>query len=294
MRTSKAMLLSTAKEVASRLKPRTDGTRLRIRIPRRATYTNTDGWDASIGDLGKNQAQLVVWLDKFAGYPERKFYAGFCSMDADQIKAITEAVSKSLWPIRVITDEEVDGEKRLVLADRLRRPEFNAPIYEDYPDGLKFYGIYDPTRTTNEKLNSHFWNRAAAFFEDVARALPNAKVGDAQREVYPQCENRKRVTSHVHRERSGLLVTECKIRDGYRCKVCGLHFDEDYGELGTEFAEAHHIVPLSKLSGMVKTSLEDLVTVCANCHRMLHRMSADPDDIRKLRAIVRKNRKRRR
>ena len=35
----------------------------------------------------------------------------------------------------------------------------------------------------------------------------------------------------------------------------------------------------------------DLVTVCGNCHRMLHRMDGKPDDIAKLKAIIRKNRK---
>jgi HNH endonuclease len=33
-------------------------------------------------------------------------------------------------------------------------------------------------------------------------------------------------------------------------------------------AEAHHIVPLSQLRESVKTRLEDLATVCANCHRL--------------------------
>ena len=289
--TSKAMLLATAQEVAHRLRLVARGTSLRVRVPRRATQTNTDGWDSVIGDLGKDQPRLVVWLDKFAGYTERKFYAGFCSSDAARINGITEAVSKNLWPIRVITDQEIAGEKRVVLVDRVRRSEFNAPFYEDYPNGLKFYGVYNWACTTTDKVNSDFCNRAVAFFEDVARSLPNATSGDGQREVYPQCENRKWVTSHLHRERSGLLVAECKIRDGYRCQVCGLRFEDVYGKLGIEFAEAHHIVPLSKLSGTVKTGLEDLVTVCANCHRMLHRMSGHPDDVKNLRAIVRRDRK---
>jgi 5-methylcytosine-specific restriction protein A len=75
--------------------------------------------------------------------------------------------------------------------------------------------------------------------------------------------------------------------------VCDDRFEDLYGNLGVEFAEAHHIVPLSKLSGMVKTSLEDLMSVCANCHRMLHRMSGKPNDIARLRAIVQEQRAKR-
>src|SRR5262245_35987538 len=96
-----AWLLMTAKAVANRLKLQSKGTRLRIRIPTRIIKTNTDGWSAIIGDLGKNQPRLEVWFCRFSGYPERKLYAGFCSMERQQITSITKRVSKKLWPIRV-------------------------------------------------------------------------------------------------------------------------------------------------------------------------------------------------
>ncbi len=290
-RTSKAWLLSNAEEVARRLKPFVEGTTLRIRIPSRAMRMNTDGWAAVAGNLGKGKPRLVIWLDKFSGYPDRKLYAGFCSPHKDQIDAITQAVSEKLWPIRFITEEETAGTTNLVLADRLKRSEFNSPICEDYSDALKFYGIYDPTRGTTERVNSHFCNLAVDFFEQVARALPNAQPKDEQREVYPQCENRKWVTSHLHRERSGMRATQCKIRDGYQCQVCKTRFEDVYGKLGKEFAEAHHIVPLSQLPDVVITQVEDLITVCANCHRMLHRMEGNANDVAKLRGIFRRHQK---
>jgi 5-methylcytosine-specific restriction endonuclease McrA len=290
-RTTKAWLLVNAKEVAGRLKPRAEGTRLRIRTPGRATRMNTDGWAAVVGSLGKGMPRLVVWLDKFSGHPDRKLYAGFCSPDKEQIDDIAQAVSEKLWPIRFITEEEIAGTASIVLADKLKQSEFNAPIYEDYSDALKFYGIYDPTRGATESVNSHFCYRAVDFFEDVARALPHAQAKDAQREVYPQCENRNWVTSHLNRERSGYLATECKIRDKYRCHVCKKRFEDVYGELGRDFAEAHHIVPLSQLPDAVTTKLEDLVTVCANCHRMLHRMEGTANDVAKLRGIFRRAQK---
>jgi predicted HNH restriction endonuclease len=113
-----------------------------------------------------------------------------------------------------------------------------------------------------------FCLRAVAFFEDVARSLPRATPEDDQRDVYPRCENRRKA-SHLHRERSRLLATECKIQDKYVCQVCSHHSENPYGKIGREFAEAHHIIPLSQLRESVKTRLEDLATVCANCHRML-------------------------
>ena len=55
------------------------------------------------------------------------------------------------------------------------------------------------------------------------------------------------------------------------CEVCRFDFEVKYGERGVAFIECHHIVKLTKLRPHSKTRLEDLVLVCANCHRMLHR-----------------------
>lgn len=293
-RQDRAWLLATAKTVASRLKPHSEGTRLRIRIPRRAITTNTDGWSAVIGDMGKHQPRLEVWFDRFSGYPERKLFACFRSEVRAPMVAITKRVSRKLWPTRVVTPKDTDEENFLVLSERLGRSEFNAPILEKYRNGRTFFGIYDPTREATERVSPHFVNRAAAFFEDVARALPLASPEDEHRDVFPKFENRKRVVSHLQRERSRLLSAERKIQDNYECQVCGMRFEDVYGKVvGRGYAEAHHLVPLSQLRSSVQTRLEDLRTVCANCHRMLHRMDGKRDDITKLRAIVRKHRGRR-
>jgi 5-methylcytosine-specific restriction endonuclease McrA len=251
---------------------------------------NTDGWSAVIGDIGRNKPRLEVWFDRFSGYPERKLYAGFCSEARPQMMAITKGVSRKLWPARSVSEEDIAEGKHLVLAHRLGRSEFNTPILEKYQGGRTFYGIFDPTRESEEKVSPYFCTRAVAFFEDVARALPHADVEDEQRDVYPRFENRRRVASHLRRERSRLLATECKIRDNYVCQVCGLRFEDAYGKLGIEFAEAHHLVPLSRLREQVRTSLADLATVCANCHRMLHRMAGEREDLKKLKARVRHRR----
>lgn len=287
---NRASLLATARAVAARLKQQSEGTRLRIRIPSRTTTTNTDGWCARIGDLGAKQPRLEIWLDRFSGYSERKLYACFQSELRAPLLSITKRVRR-LWPARVVTLKDTDEEKFLVLAERLGRSEFNVPILEKYSGGSTFYGIFDPTRASAGRASPHFRNRAVAFFEDVARALPSATSEDEQREVYPQFENRKRVASHLKRERSRLLATECKIRDNYACQVCGMRFEAIYGgKLGKGYAEAHHLIPLGQLRGNVRTRLDDLRTVCANCHRMLHRMKGKRSDIRTLQAIVRRMR----
>ena len=60
---------------------------------------------------------------------------------------------------------------------------------------------------------------------------------------------------------------------------------------GAEFAEAHHLKPLRRARRNEKTRLEDLVTVCANCHRMLHLMSGREHDLQELKDIIKKQRR---
>ncbi|QZE25963.1 HNH endonuclease [Brevibacterium sp. K72] len=54
------------------------------------------------------------------------------------------------------------------------------------------------------------------------------------------------------------------------CEVCTFNFGSFYGELGEDYIEVHHSTPRQE-SGMTATKLQDLVLLCANCHRMIHR-----------------------
>ena len=57
-----------------------------------------------------------------------------------------------------------------------------------------------------------------------------------------------------------------------QCEVCDFDFKRKYGDLGEGFCEVHHRTPLSEIQGDTKTTVNDLAVVCANCHRMLHKM----------------------
>ena len=74
-------------------------------------------------------------------------------------------------------------------------------------------------------------------------------------------------------ERSPKLRQQALEIHGYKCQVCDFDFEIAYGNWGREFAEVHHIVPLSQLDGKNnKTNpREDLAVLCSNCHRMIHR-----------------------
>ncbi|AIF44518.1 HNH endonuclease [Virgibacillus sp. SK37] len=74
---------------------------------------------------------------------------------------------------------------------------------------------------------------------------------------------------------------------GTICAVCGFKFEEVYGELGRDFIEIHHVRPLSTLNEAVEVDpAKDLVTVCPNCHRMLHRNRNKVLSVEELKKII--------
>jgi hypothetical protein len=86
-----------------------------------------------------------------------------------------------------------------------------------------------------------------------------------------------RLKSHYRRERSRKLISlkkehYKKLHGVLRCEICRLSFVEIYPKsLGEDFIEVHHKTPLSRIETNIRTTLDDLILVCANCHRMLHR-----------------------
>lgn len=77
---------------------------------------------------------------------------------------------------------------------------------------------------------------------------------------------------------------------GTTCNICGFDFKKTYGELGDGYIEVHHIVPLSDQDEeAVVDPATDLISVCANCHRMLHRYRDYIVSISELESIVESN-----
>lgn len=82
--------------------------------------------------------------------------------------------------------------------------------------------------------------------------------------------------SYLRRVRNGENRRKAIEGHGLKCMVCGFNFEEAYGELGKGFIEIHHITPLSKVNeGVLINPEKDLVPLCANCHRMIHRMGTE-------------------
>jgi len=73
-------------------------------------------------------------------------------------------------------------------------------------------------------------------------------------------------------ERNVEARNACIAAKGHRCAVCGMDFEETYGEIGRGFIHVHHLIPVSSIGeDYVIDPINHLVPVCPNCHNMLHR-----------------------
>jgi 5-methylcytosine-specific restriction protein A len=83
--------------------------------------------------------------------------------------------------------------------------------------------------------------------------------------------------AHRRKERSKAAVKKKKAQalrqtGKLECEACGFEFRTRYGESSRDIIECHHIKPLAEVVTERTTRLSDLALVCANCHRVLHRV----------------------
>lgn len=90
-------------------------------------------------------------------------------------------------------------------------------------------------------------------------------------------EGSPKLVTHFRRERNsgiaGRKKEEFKREHGrLLCECCKLDPVVEYGQnVGEACIEVHHKIPLANLQPASSTRLRDLMCVCANCHRVIHR-----------------------
>ena len=98
----------------------------------------------------------------------------------------------------------------------------------------------------------------------------------------------------VLRKRSRKLVEIAKkhfaLHNKIYCEACKFNFEYFYGDVGKGFIEIHHIKPIFTYEGSIekslKSALSNVVPLCSNCHRIIHRNNSNPLSVVKLKEII--------
>ncbi|MEU4807923.1 HNH endonuclease [Nocardia fluminea] len=87
--------------------------------------------------------------------------------------------------------------------------------------------------------------------------------------------------------RAAKLKWSRKHRGSIACEVCQFDFEKVYPGHGSGYAEVHHINPLH-ITQRVENTIDDLIVLCANCHRMIHKggRALTPHELRDILAHI--------
>lgn len=142
-------------------------------------------------------------------------------------------------------------------------------------------------KLTPAELDNAALNVASVCLGLVLSLLTVDEVTESVSGFEPGLPEGAKIRVEVNRyERSPVNRAACIAHYGTRCCACGLDFSEKYGALGSEYIEVHHNVPVSEMGGSYRLDpVKDLITVCSNCHAMLHRVSP-PLRVEKLANII--------
>lgn len=177
----------------------------------------------------------------------------------------------SLWNLYF----EVEIGDQVIVTAKGRREcvfEVTGPYIFDESNSIIGYSHQRPAALTDINPES-LWQASGS---DVAE-------GQNVRWTLARCSGTRRSFDIVHFEGKRFSVTSTAIeRDssarerclrhfGCFCQVCGMNFEEVYGEIGKDYIHVHHRIDLARRDGVhIICPKSDLVPLCPNCHAMVH------------------------
>lgn len=175
------------------------------------------------------------------------------------------------------------------------REFYLGKIYEDFgiqrlKTALDAYMMhieyYENKRHTNRLIERSIYQKFLnkidenQYFESDLQLIESLKRNN----VYYEGDVEQVVINKYSRSKSARQ--DCITKYGTKCSVCGLMFEDRYGELGKGFIHVHHLIPISSVKEMKEITCDDLRPVCPNCHAMLHKGELS---IEELKAIIENN-----
>ena len=136
-----------------KLEARSQGGEFRPRRKLKAARTHTDGWFVTLGTTNSAKLRLELWLDRYAGTENRRFYFGLYTSRPENMTYLINRLPSDLCPVRKICDSDYEEVSPGIwlLRTHLRRREFNKPLYDHYDrdEVERFYGIYASDEASN-------------------------------------------------------------------------------------------------------------------------------------------------
>ena len=187
-----------------------------------------------------------------------------------------------------MTKEIIDDKKFVINGDNYTnygnymRIEFIKEIEENlitlnelHNHGMKG-NVQGPRLLRNELLD---------FVLEVLEKTSNLNESQIENVEYKEGKILKKYGSKF--ERNSKLREKAIEIHGVTCKVCGFNFEKKYGNIGKNFIEIHHIKPMYDIRKEILVNPQtDLIPLCSNCHKMIHRSKRKPYTIAQLKSMI--------
>ncbi|MDP4290188.1 MAG: HNH endonuclease [Bacteroidota bacterium] len=90
-------------------------------------------------------------------------------------------------------------------------------------------------------------------------------------------EGKEKLITHKSKERNKELVEQAKksrlqTDPLLHCDICNIFFIVIYSDMVNGYMDSLYITPISRIAEETLVITSDLVLICSNCHRMLHRV----------------------
>jgi len=160
------------------------------------------------------------------------------------------------------SDENIDKNNRVVLRLLEKSDGNQLTINHLYENGLKTTRSLTRPNKNPISLMRYIGNQFSKYIDDDYFGeidVPEESLEKMRKKVFVNRYERD------PDERRKCLET---YGNKYECIVCGMNFEEKYGEIGRGFIHVHHVNPLADNGEDIS---ENLIPVCPNCHAMLHR-----------------------
>lgn len=155
--------------------------------------------------------------------------------------------------------------------------------YASYSNGVYIITEKGRELVDNNKINIQYILSSGFDYNDVKSSF--GKIYNAKTKIIPyeelivEGEARAMMTKSYERSRKlrNAAIEHFSRHGIISCDCCGFEFNSFYGETyGTSCIEMHHLKPIFQYSniGVIQTideALKNLLPVCPNCHRVIHR-----------------------
>jgi len=88
---------------------------------------------------------------------------------------------------------------------------------------------------------------------------------------------------YLKKSRDHNLVEKRKTKDNFTCQACNY-----FKKVGNNkyIIDVHHLRPLGQVQDITLTSIDDLICLCPNCHRIAHSKNGQPYSLDEVKLVL--------